>query len=1345
MSVFKKSSLLKSIAGLIAASVFCVSTAYAAEAQGITMINHSGAAVTLSYDSGTGVVSKAIDAGGSLDLSNWILSLGVPTDNTVLIGAADSSGGAYCGDFGSNYYNDLYTGKTEEYPVLVKSSFVPYDPSNPQEQPFLKQKYHEIKLDTDLLSQSGVITLTTDRNKCFFNHFQLDHKSASITAYAANSSGVVGSPYSFDLQKIFIDKTPDPTLLVSPVAGSWPKGLYYDSTKGNVLSTFDGTTDHNLQPGNHTIQLCACDTQLVKSDLGPGEAGSCGDGNVPVCGAPPKDSKGNDELTWIDTDTGSIGSTLTLQALSGIFTKTPDDIATDYKANPSTQKQLMIDTPYISNTITVPIASFFKTSSGVSSSDISYRLVDTSKDAKDVITGRNNGNDPTGSDPSQYPLGAGWGPVIIHNGAIATPLTIASSASQGSINLSGGLLQIFTGNQTIKDQLNSSTNGIAIQATVEAISTTGSVKNAYQTIYILVHKDPSTTSDKKDHPVNLLQHRVQAWAYAPTVAGLTTPDYQPGVDATCNLTSTDGFSPLDTYLNVINTTHASGDPVYKGLTEITPDIGWIQFPGTLAVWPTDSNVSQTVFSNNATTSPYIGCFANYFKNKVSDPENFKFIVTMEFDSHVHGYVPNLNDQPTPDGQLGAPLSQVSLLSSAVLKAANPEKIFTAANLKPPAGGSLVDGIQFDVEPLPAGGSSETFFKRTADLLAREGKINQIFAFADADSAALVMAQGPLGLFLPSAYDIGATAYDGDGTFKGPHADNSSNAFWGDRTNYTPFLKSDPVKPGTFHYPQSFIGQPSLDPVTAGTTPMDYFCHWKQNRDVAGSDQPYIIGSYCNYDQTNSIFNNAERFNSLPKPSGMDFETRTETFHGHYSLAIPAEGSATAWNYVIIYNPRLANGSGGACDTSKGDPCVISGVPNTYTPEYVGLDYTRSITDQTDPKSEYGAIKTYITTHRPAFGTYDVFYATTTPAGPSTTPACSMDAADDPATVTVCNAIVIWHNDGSVDSDNSRVKAPNVMHDYTADGTSKTLDYVDQMTQGNYTNIIYALANTTPDSTNSNSLLLDTPLGTPATNPDYNTGVAMYALSSTTITGCSPGGSHGENANCPDDYPTSFMGADPAPTTGNTTGIWTATNNYMQGTTWTLNGGSTPPTPPTPGKKPSVQPEFYTDNEDAFNVQNVPTGGCTINTTYPDSTAGPSVDVPADGIYTTSGFANDPIKYAISNPDETYTWAIVCGSKTLNSGTFHRYGDKIQMWLVDASGTKVADPITMNEADKNTQQTWSSLPAGTYTVDYEPKSLNDMTQDEKSGGRNSLVTPTLGAATVAVKGSADSPVQLSFKQ
>lgn len=1322
-----KSLLLKSIAGAVAALALLSTTAYADKPHGITMVNDSGKALTLAYTDTTATTNKKeIAVGESFNLTDFITTENVPQKVELQIypqGDQPSGDTNYCYTNGSDWYNDPYTGEAKEFPAMdAQGNYIPYEPGMVEQQPFIQASDTVMAFSSDLLTQLGTITINKP-TQCFFDNLSPAHKNSAITAYPATATGTVNQPFSYDFANMFDDKVPNPGsptsgLEVSLISGM-PSGFAWDTKPATQIST-----DKLTGTGPITVLACACDPQLTKDILAPGEAGACGADKKPSCTEPQPAGA----TTWVDTKSGSIAAQLQIDIISGVFAKNPDEIGDNYTppsqpgVGATTQQTLLtteVKSASAQGSITIPVASLFKTSSDTL--PVTYSIVSDS----DEILGRNDGDNPSTVTPKPGEGGAHWGPVALEkdaaNGTPVIHLTSGLSVSGKTLTINMNDPQIQKAMST--DEANAN-GGVIIQATIHASTSDTSVsdKDAYQTIYVML--------DQGSSQVHLIKPRVSAWAYAPTVSALVGGADKPTADAKCTLSGDSStYSPLSDYVSVINNSQDND----HGLTEITPDIGWIQFNGVSKHWPSVGDI----FSNNAVDNPYNGCFASYFKNQVklkgdNAALGFKFIETMEFDGNLKGYVPLLIDEPNSAEPQTTSLSQVAYLAKAVLQAANPEKMFPNAGISTPSG-NVVDGIQFDVEPLPNSGMATTFYKRTADLLARQGKINQLFAFAGADTPGIIMAQGPLGLFLPSMYDVGQTAIT---AYNGVHGDvsNQYKAFWG-KVNGNAAYQPSPNTAGSFPYPASFAGIADPSPLDAkdftNDQAMDYGCHWSQNLDGAGKDA-YLIKSYCNYDLTNSIYNNAIRMNSTT--NDQDFETRNKNFLGHYAVAVPGEGSATAWNYQIIYNPRLENASG-ACDTSKADPCVIASLVNTYTPKYIGLNYTRSTTGD-----EYAKIAQYIGTHTPEFGTYDVFYASTSKsavATPTSTPQCSMslaDAAKDPAP-TMCDAIVTWHNNGKADQDD-QLSTSNFTDSLT---TAPTLADSSAHQQGNYTQAIFDFANTVLGKNATDiqkQLLLKNALGTPASNGDRNLGVAIYALSNESVSGCQPNGSHGDNPNCFDAYPLGFSGTD-APAQKDV-GIWHAINNYMDGITGQINGGDAPPTPP---GSVSVIPNFNADGEEDFVISNLPTGQtCSLQVTYPDGTKSASItatDASASNPLKLTGLT-DPINFAVDYPDETYKWNVQC-TKDNYAGYFHRYGDKIALWLVNSSGTKT-DQLQFNEDGKVASQTYSSMPDGDYTVQYEPKSLNNIEVTD----HNSLVTPTLDTSAVTVSGTADSPVHLSFK-
>ncbi len=1363
MNLLKKSTLLKSVMSLFAASVFISSVAYAADPSHIIVSNLTSDDLKIDYNPGTGVQTIPLPANGNIDLTQWATGLG-PLFQHMMFSVYKAPGQNYCTINGNEWYHDPYIQDSAVvYPVNGKAgpddiqgwhSFPAYSSDGTElDQPFIK-KDASFELDPSEFTQSGNIQVAAF-DKCFFDGILTDTTNQTITAYPTEAAGIVYTPFEFDFGAMFDDKVPNvgksyPKLYVNlinaqgnPISPSTLPGTFTlekvgeDQPAATLLKTASLTTPATGK--KIEVYACACDSSLKITDLEPGEAGSC-DPSItttptPTCG--PNPGTGN---SWIDYATGSIASKLTIDVNSGVFALSPDEIVAEYEKTPTSQT--LLTTPLASDG-TVNISSLFTSSSDATISG--YQIVQNT----DQLAGRNDGDNPAAYPVSQANQGTHWGPVIIHNGKPSEAF-----ADTSAFTISQNTLHVNLSNPTISTALTQpeavTDGGIIVQVTIQAngvASQSGaSITNptAYQTIYLMI-----PTSSNGSGTVNLIKEpEVSAWVYAPAVYGLTGGT-APTATSTCSLPSQGSalnFAPLNKYVDVINTSFSTYRNV--GITEVTPDIGWIQFDGVSKHWP-DTSVagSGNIFSNDANTNPVIGCFANYFKNQVTNP-NFRFVVTMEFDGNLKGYTPNLIASPNSTGDsAGAEgnLSQVAYLAQAVLQAANPEVVFPQAGYTLKPGSHLVDGVQFDVEPLPTSGSAPAFYKAVADLLAREGKLNQIFAFADADTGGIIQAQGPLGIFLPSAYDVASSAILDANTPK--HFATTSTAYWGNYTAgaYTTYTQQ--VAQPTPGYPASYVGVPALNPLSQ--TAIDYSCHWTLPDANGKLPDNYLIKSYCNYDMLNSIYNNAVRFNSKSGANNLDFEQRNETYNGHYALSIPGEGAATAWNYEFVYTPRLENQSGG-CDITKPDPCTVPSVPNTYTPVYVGLNY------QTNDSTQDTYITKVVTTYldgldNTSFGKYYVFYNTTgmpsPPVSPSTAPTCSMsfDDAASKTPPTMCDLLVVIHNDGRVDDDQNQT-TPSIIDAFT---TAGTLTSSSRIQQSNYTKSIFDLANTVKPADSQSQLLLNHYIGTPLNNPDHNVGVAIYALSDELITGCAPGGSHGGVADCLDPYPVSLSGQD-SPSNGED--FWATVGSYINGSyTGIVNGGDVPPPPP-PTFNPNVQANFKDDTNEDFSITGIPSGYvCSFYFSYPDSTSAKPHES-AHYSFTSSGAdqpslisatdIEDPADFAINYSDENYMWQLGCNNgQNTASGKFNRYGNKLNL-CIQSAAIPVSCSVVFDESSTSTpSHKYDQLAPGVYTFSYTPAFLNNTIPE--TSYHNQLLKPQI-TQSVTVIANEDTPEILTYK-
>ncbi|QDQ24874.1 hypothetical protein FNU76_00130 [Chitinimonas arctica] len=270
-----------------------------------------------------------------------------------------------------------------------------------------------------------------------------------------------------------------------------------------------------------------------------------------------------------------------------------------------------------------------------------------------------------------------------------------------------------------------------------------------------------------------------------------------------------------------------------------PDIGWVQLKEAAKQWDTTASAP---LENNYSLSG-IGAMAAWYKQR--DP-NLKMIVTYEFDNPLRGMLATLSNAVPPDVRAGSETSQMKQLVDIVVDPINADP--------------NVDGIQFDVEPMPTQPQAVELFKQMADRLARHGKIMQIFAFADAMNPDLALAASPLTVWLPSTYDV-----------------------------------------GLYTNPQSY----GFDSASLGFSG-DTQCHFR-----AAGINAYYTNSWCsmNYDATrygNRIRLSARNIAPFGKVPG--FGQLTSLYGVHFQLGVAGEGSAMNWTAIEVWNPQ-ADGHG----------------------------------------------------------------------------------------------------------------------------------------------------------------------------------------------------------------------------------------------------------------------------------------------------------------------------------------------------------------------------------------------------------------------------------------------------
>ena len=963
---------------------------------------------------------------------------------------------------------------------------------------------------------------------------------------------------------------------------SSPLGLfYYNSASNNMNSLF--MYNSNLQPTNNVcnadgvcqINICSCDTGIGTSaaagtlpvDLSSVKAGICPDstnastGGMTSC-EPPANTDCSDGATWLNTD-GSVktaGTCFDISIIKGVIAKQLSEIVPS--SQPIAPGKQPISGPTVGTMIglpatggTVDLSAYFKIVgyNDTTAPTVTYSIVGPT----DAIPDRNNGDTPVpnpAAPPTNVTMGEGWEPVVIHNGSIATPVPTSTTFS-------------ITGSQLT---IANTTDNQIIQFTVKATDPDGST--AYQTLYAnLSSLNTALTGTTGYIPkYTLLSNAVSAWMYGSTALQDPTNITPAGTGTSLGIGCYNGkVTPIaDCNSNSPDYPNcAFAKTLQSGnINIVTPDIGWVEYGSSqnyMTYWD-DQLISGPLYNNMYLDDPKTGgngtdfqgslvdCTAKYFKKAAP---NTKFVVTFEYDTPVRGDLPTMQSvMPKGSNGFSRMTKTVSNLAAGIVQ--DPS----------------IDGVQFDIEPFPGDGSALIFFRNVSDLLARAGKIDEVFAFAESDTPATIAALGPLGIFLPSTYDVNSTT---DPYYFGKHVYDSQFGL----TTAIPLPAS--VKATSANcpgYPEAyFTGTPAECPLKQ----YDYACHFPASDGT--NVYNFIVSSWCNNNVENTLLDNATRFGmALTNPDGtstggvnknFDFAYDNQVYGGHFQLAVASEGSATNWTYDIVYNPSLVNASG-TCDTSKTTNCTIPSVPSTYSPTYVPEQMTEgetsptynnaelqySATNYTDPTTQQLAPLAY----PPAAGQYYVFYDKNVGTPPSVKIPCSMNNLD-PAGTNMCRALVVSAN-ANPEANTSLAtpdKATQVAFngDYSPSGSTSYMtsqySYIQSILQ-------LAMAGTGGDFdsqggryTYSQGVRIGRPQqtgGVAGGNPN-NLGLALYALANESAYNCLPGESHGGTANCQEEYP---MGTD-YPTTSTVEqqayggDIWTdLINAYM--------GGSTPPPP-----------------------------------------------------------------------------------------------------------------------------------------------------------------------------------------
>ena len=850
----------------------------------------------------------------------------------------------------------------------------------------------------------------------------------------------------------------------------------------------------------------------------------------------------------------------------------------------------------------IPLAQYFKNSDGTAlASTTTYKIVGVDpQNGSGSYTGSAIATDPAQKDvlPNQYKgnLSSVTGEPKLFDSSTTpgtdngtndwSPIKVNYLAASSSLNITpnkdGVTLSIDTSNTSIGPTLKvdasnfrpqGDLNGGLYQITIQGTET-GSAGNAsgiaYQTIYLNIsskntsqYSATGASADSNSGAVvyTPMQPFNSAWMYLPgylnkTAGGGTNPgsaslqstalpnaleDNSVGICQTGDLNQTPvSADPCVTYSTLLNNLSQSGAPIQA----LTPDILWIAFQNSGKAYPanTDIPIDNNFFSDS---SHHVQQALSFFRS--SNPQTLMFL-TAELDNPVKGGVDNLSDSGIP----GAPnhYSQMDQLVWATALPFTQTCSYTNGSM---TASCLPDGLQFDVEPFSASAKSVEYYKRVADILARYGKPISFFAFPNATIPSpqgesttflpsLALAMGPLGIILPSTYDVGAN--------------------------------TDPKYIST--YTQNF-----MTPSTGGTY-IDNNCHWSSAfayNYLSGTNPNQLpIQGYCNIDLSNTLFNNTTLLGIGTQGA---FARIMSIYGGHFQLAVPSSGSAENYTAQVIYNPICVPVDETATDSNTSNTAAFTTPPINTNPYASG-----SLKDVCPtPSSTTNLVNTI--PGLPSNFTEDDTVPAAIQAIFNTAPgSASLDnlnalmpllrAKLDPKTFYVGVDSVCENNiDG--------VALPFLPGTTTAETPAQACRYVIYLSnpnnEGNTTAKTYVPADgSTPSQDVYIQAMLDFaqnkntdypqdasyPLGNPTNNPS-NLGLALYALSSEQVTGCLPGESHAFKQNCLLALPITTPLYDPMGGTAPSGGQYSISNLTISPLTtssyslkWTLNC-TNPPT------------------------------------------------------------------------------------------------------------------------------------------------------------------------------------------
>mgnify|MGYP000138228950 CR=1 FL=1 len=1280
--------------------------------------NNSGTAVSYSYLDAAGKTQKGTLAIGAQKQQIFANAASLPSP--VYLTLTDSAGKTYCAVNGDDYYHPSNKpSATVEYPT-INNGWHAY--TKDIDQPFVKTHtgsggYSNMIIPLGVTKVAGNTMTINSPTQCVFDVDPV----ASGMVEASHSGSIIpadntlelplGDASTVDMATLFSDKVPgtqtnpnpdpkDPSSFVGMMvtADSLPSGVTLTPEPHATYTSWSLNVGKTLQASD-SIHFHACDTNLTPENSGVD--GYLYPGILGVCNSSTDHTPNPDE---------DAQATLNIDIVSGVFAKDPDQIVASFeKAGESKATQPLLTSDFNSTQIAIPnVDQYFTATPG--SGSLTYQVVNDDQSLQDHL----DGDQPWTSKLTN--AGEHWGPMLLHNGAKGDSLSISDFAIDPTTH---ELTANLSADQKVADEIKNN-GGAVIQLTIQAHAKGSSVTNtdAYETIYIVIRSNNGFT---------ILQHHVQAWLYAPNdiaAAKEDNPnalflnddkgDYRVSAEhsTTCNYTTTDPGRLAHYVKTIADSWPATADSKKYGISEITPDMGWIDID---QGWGTPDKPTTTDLYAQEDPNPEVGCLASYFKyNADQSGHPLKFLVTEEFGKALGNAASTILEP----WQLNAVLKDLAIDANPVAWKSYTGKgpaYYTGKNSNPDY--RLVDGIQFDLEaPFPNNEPAHKMYKGIADLLAREGKTNEVYAFADGDNAALMQAQGPMGKFLLSSYDVESNTPSAPSTNK-LHATAGGAGFWGNGQ-----LSNDQQDDGTA---ATYAGIQHVDPTTPDA--QDFACHYNSK----GADQNYISNSWCSANLSDLVYGNVNRFNGDIPGANKDFEQTNEMFDGHFMLSVPTEGSATSWAYNIIFKPRAVQD---ALDSGK--HYVVPAVPNTFIANYIPLDYTDGVPLQAGKGSLVEAIQNYIKANGyPQPGHYDVFFNKQAAASAANHAQCSWSQVQDLTKYASCDAILETHEDGAADSDftltagdpadeGNLVSTDNITVD---SGAAVPTDYNDlnmlfpsdnngDTYVANEMQVLYDQANTQVSTSSyqgadQQSYALNNALRTPFDNPLHNMGVAMFAISDISVENKYMPGLMNEGTigtlkdqamNKTIQFPASFNGrTEQASATRN---LWTITDNYMNGHTGAIQGGSNPPPPPPPhGGNVKITPIYIDDKDEGFNVTGMVSGEtCTM------TVSDPAGNVDSQGIALANGSANkatvtDPIAYAFSNSDEAYSYVVTCSDKADKpSGTFAHYGDKLYVCVDGAATASACKEIDTTQAIVTTLGTYKY---GTHTIKSYPNDIN----------------------------------------